>query len=96
MLSNHYYQNVVSLTLSGEKDTGSAGKQPASDNLTDWNGQGGQKSPYNYFTIPRNYSLENPTTNRSKKKEKTTIVKLKKGQHISGQDIVELLEKFEL
>ncbi len=38
ILSNHY-QNVVSLPLSGEKETGSAGKQPASDNLTDWNGQ---------------------------------------------------------
>ena len=46
--------NVVSLPLPGEKETGSAGKQPASDNLTDWNGQGERKSPSNYFTIPRN------------------------------------------
>lgn len=42
MLSGHY-QNVVSLPMSGEKETGSAGEQPASDNLTDWNGQGGLK-----------------------------------------------------
>ncbi len=59
ILSNHY-QNVVSLPLSGEKETGSAGKQPASDNLTDWNGQGGRKSPLNTFSIPRIYGLENP------------------------------------
>jgi hypothetical protein len=59
ILSNHY-QNVVSLPLSGEKETGSAGKQPASDNLTDRNSQGGQKSPSNYLPIPRNYGLEKP------------------------------------
>jgi Transposase and inactivated derivatives len=57
------YQNVVSLPLSGEKETGSAGKQPASDNLTDWNGQGGLKSPSNLLPIPRNYGLENPSIN---------------------------------
>jgi hypothetical protein len=60
ILSNHY-QNVVSLPLSGEKETGAAGKQPVSDNLTDWNGQGGIKSPYYQMTIPRNYGLENPS-----------------------------------
>lgn len=59
MLSDHY-QNVVSLLPSGEKETGSAGEQPASDKLTDWNGQGGLKSPSHYFPIPRNYGLENP------------------------------------
>jgi len=60
MLSDHY-QNVVSLPPSGEKETGSAGEQPASDNLTDWNGQGGLKSPSHYLPIPRNYGLENPS-----------------------------------
>lgn len=59
LLSNHY-QNVVSLPLSDEEETGSAGEQPASNNLTDWNGQGGLKSPSNYIPIPRNYGLENP------------------------------------
>ncbi|KAA6320223.1 hypothetical protein EZS27_029982, partial [termite gut metagenome] len=39
------YQNFVSLPLSGEVETGSAGGQPAGNNSTDWNGQGGQKSP---------------------------------------------------
>lgn len=58
LLSGHY-QNVVSLPLSGEMETGSAGEQPVSDNLTDWNGQGGQKSPLNYLPIPRNHGLEN-------------------------------------
>lgn len=59
LLSNHY-QNVVSLPLSGEVETGSAGEQPVRNNLTDWNGQGGQKSPLNPMIIPRNYVLENP------------------------------------
>lgn len=59
LLSNHY-QNVVSLPLSGEVETGSAGEQPVRNNLTDWNGQGGLKSPSNYLPIPRNYVLENP------------------------------------
>lgn len=60
MLADHY-QNVVSLLPSGEKETGAAGEQPASDNLTDWNGQGELKSPSNYLTIPRNYDLEKPS-----------------------------------
>lgn len=59
LLSNHY-QNVVSLPMSGEMETSSAGEQLASDNLTDWNGQGGRKSPSNIIPIPRNYGLENP------------------------------------
>lgn len=59
LLSNHY-QNIVSLPLSGEEETGYAGEQPVRNNLTDWNGQGGQKSPSNHITIPRNYVLENP------------------------------------
>lgn len=60
LLSDHY-GNVVSLPLSGEEETGSAGEQPASNNLTDWNGQGGQKSPSKYFPIPTNHGLENPS-----------------------------------
>ncbi|MBB4038369.1 transposase InsO family protein [Dysgonomonas hofstadii] len=59
LLSNHY-QNVVSLPLSGQEETGSAEEQPVSNNLTDWNGLGGPKSPSNYLTIPRNYGLEKP------------------------------------
>lgn len=64
LLSSHY-QNVVSLHLSGQEETGSAGEQPASNNLTDWNGQGGLKSPYQNFPIPRNYGLENPNIGAS-------------------------------
>ncbi|KAA6334152.1 hypothetical protein EZS27_017508 [termite gut metagenome] len=37
------YQNFVSLPLSGEVETGSAGGQPAGNNSIDWNGQGGRK-----------------------------------------------------
>jgi len=74
MLNSRNYQNIVSLSLSGEKETGSAGMQPASDNLTDWNGHGGRKSPYYRLTIPRNYGLENPTTKWSKKEKKTTSI----------------------
>ena len=61
LLETHY-QNVVSLPMSGEVETGSAGEQPASNNLTDWNGLGNENSP-NFKTIPRIYDLENPTEN---------------------------------
>lgn len=46
LLSNHY-QNVVSLPLSGEVETGSAGVQPVRNK----NGQRGIKSPSNYLQI---------------------------------------------
>jgi len=59
-LLTNQYQNVVTLPLSGEMETGSAWEQPASDNPADWNGQGGPKSPLNYLPIPRNYGSENP------------------------------------
>jgi hypothetical protein len=72
------YQNIVSLSLSGEKDTGSAGMQPASDNLTDWNGHGGLKSPYYCLTIPRNYGLENPATTLLKKEKEHQVLTRKK------------------
>jgi hypothetical protein len=36
-LLDTHYQNFVSLPLSGEVETGSAGEQPASNNPTDWN-----------------------------------------------------------
>lgn len=38
MLDSHF-QNVVSLSLSGEADTGNAEEQPARNNLNDWDGQ---------------------------------------------------------
>ena len=78
MLNSRNYQNIVSLSLSGEKETGSAGMQPASDNLTDRNGHGGRKSPYYCLTIPRNYGLENPTTKWSKKEKKQQVLTRKK------------------
>jgi len=39
------YENVVSLPLSGEEETGSAGDRPVRNSLTDWNGQGGHTDP---------------------------------------------------
>jgi hypothetical protein len=44
LLSNQY-QNIVSLPLSDEKETGSGGDQPVRDNLTDWNSFGGVIPP---------------------------------------------------
>lgn len=41
---NNHYQNVVSLALSDETETGSGGDQPARDNLIDRNGFEGDKS----------------------------------------------------
>ena len=61
LLETHY-QNFISLPVSGEVETGSAGEQPASNNLADWNGLGNENSPISK-TIPRIYDLENPTEN---------------------------------
>lgn len=58
-LLNNHSQNVVSLPLSDETETGSGGDQPARDNLTDWNGQKGQISPSFPSIIPRENTLEN-------------------------------------
>lgn len=56
-------ENFISLPLSDEVETGSAGEQPASNNLTDWNGQEGIKTPSYLSTIPGLYVSENPKTN---------------------------------
>jgi transposase InsO family protein len=40
-------QKDLSLPVSGEAETGSAGEQPARNILTDWNGQGADNSPLN-------------------------------------------------
>ena len=57
-------QKNISLQLSGEVETGSAGEQPVRNNLIDWNGRGGSlTSPQFPMIIPRNYVLENPTEN---------------------------------
>ena len=46
MLRSVNYQNIVSLYLSDEADTGSGGDRPARNSQTDRNGKGGQtKSP---------------------------------------------------
>ncbi len=58
LLSNQF-QNVVSLTVSDQTETGTGGDQPARDSLTDWNGQKGQISPSFPLIIPRVNALEN-------------------------------------
>lgn len=58
-LLNNQSQNVVSLPVSDETETGSGGDQPARDNLTDWNGQKGQISPSSPLIIPGLNALEN-------------------------------------
>ena len=60
-LLDTHYQKCVPLPSSGEVETGSAGEQPVRNNLTDWNGHGGQKSPQFPMIIPRKYVFENPT-----------------------------------
>ena len=56
-------ENFVSLQPSGEVETGSAGEQPASNSLTDWNGRGDVKIPSYPLTIPGMYDLKNPMLN---------------------------------
>ncbi len=56
------YQNVISLPLSDEKQTGVTGEQSVSDNLTDWKGQGGLKSPLNHFPFLRKHNSEYSST----------------------------------
>lgn len=58
MLTDHF-QNDVSLPVSDQAETGSGGDQPARNNLTDWNGQGDQKSPLLPWIIPGVNALEN-------------------------------------
>lgn len=53
------YQKDVSLYPTDEAETGSGGDQPARNNLSDWNGQGAEKSPQFSWMIPRANALEN-------------------------------------
>jgi hypothetical protein len=85
MLSNHYCQNVVSLSLSAEADTGSGGDRPARNSLTKRNGKGGQNIPQSSFLFWLLMPKKTHCFDRNKK-EKITIINPKKGQHISGQD----------
>lgn len=52
-------ENFVSLSLSGEVETGSAGEQPVSNNLIGWNSRGGETTPSFNNLIPVNNVLEN-------------------------------------
>jgi transposase InsO family protein len=61
VVKNFYLHNFE---ISGEVEVGSAGEQPARNNLTDWNSPGGLNDPPSYLTIPCPYALENSTINR--------------------------------
>ncbi|MPM33212.1 hypothetical protein SDC9_79781 [bioreactor metagenome] len=56
-------ENFISLHLSGEVETGSAGEQPVSNNPNGWNGRGGQNTPSFTLAIPVMNDLENPILN---------------------------------
>ena len=47
----------LSLHLSGKAESGSAGEQPARNNLTDWNGQGAIIAPI-YLDYSKNICLK--------------------------------------
>jgi hypothetical protein len=53
------YQKDVSSILTGEAETGSGGDQLVRNILSDWNGQGGTKSPQFLTNIPRVNAFEN-------------------------------------
>lgn len=53
------YQKDVSSLLTGEAETGSGGDQLVRNILSDWNGQGGTKSPHFLRNIPKVNALEN-------------------------------------
>lgn len=53
------YQKDVSSLLTGEAETGSGGDQLIRNILSDWNGQGGTKSPHFLTKIPRVNAFEN-------------------------------------
>lgn len=56
-------ENYISLQLSGEVETGSAGEQPVSNNPTGWNGRGSENTPSFPLAIPVMNDLENPILN---------------------------------
>lgn len=56
-------ENFMYLQPSGEVETGSAGKQPVSNNPTDRNGRGGQNTHSFPLVIPGINDLENPILN---------------------------------
>jgi hypothetical protein len=86
MLSNHCYQNVVSLSLSDEAETGSGGDRPVRNSLTERNGKGGGKVPLLLFFYSGRLCLKKRMASIEAKRNITTIINTKKGQHISGQD----------
>jgi len=85
MKLNKYCQIVVSLCLSGEAETGSAGDQPDRNSLTECNGKEERKFPNPIFLLQSLMPKKTHCFERSKR-EKTTSINTKKGQHISGQD----------
>jgi hypothetical protein len=63
-LQFNFNSKIVLHLLLTEAEISSAGKQPASNNLTDWNCQEGIKTPSYPSTISGVYVFENPKTNQ--------------------------------
>jgi hypothetical protein len=76
---------IVHLPLSDEADTGSGGDRPWRNNLTNGNRTGSASSPILFFYS--NCSCLKKRFASVEAREITSIINLKKGQHISGQDI---------
>gem|GEM_PF-6979494 len=91
MLFNYYCQNVVPLSMSDEVEAGSGGDRPVRNNLTEWNGKGGQNFLLPFFLFQSLMPKKTHCFDRNKS-ENITFINLKKGQHISGQDRVRLRE----
>jgi hypothetical protein len=75
MLLTCYYQNVVSLSLSGEADTGSGGDRPVRNTLTEWNGKRGKNtiSPILFFLFQSIMPKKTHCFDRSKILDKICI-----------------------
>ena len=81
------YKNIVSLFVSEEVETGSGGDRPVRNNLTEWNGKRGGKSPRTPFFYSSRLCLKKRFASIEARR-KTTSINLKKGQRILGQDIL--------
>ncbi len=56
-------ENFISLQLSDQEETGSAGEQPVSNNPLGWNDRGDENTPSFPLAVPVINDLENPILN---------------------------------
>ena len=77
MLYNYYCQNVVSLSLSDEAESGSGGDRPVRNNLNKRNGKGGHYIPQSCFLFRLIMPKKTHCFDRNKR-ENITSINLKK------------------